>query len=174
MNHNLELKLQAWLDDELSSAEARSIAQEISNDAAAEQLAANLRALKSVMRGSDLAVPVPETREFYFSKIQRQIEREERVAQRLGNPRRASLVRWLSSLAGFASLASILVLAVRPLAPPAFDETSTGDGMEAVTFHDQSAGLTVVWLADNEQSQQPADSPDVKTPDLPDSEGEME
>ncbi|HZM01666.1 MAG TPA: hypothetical protein VFC44_01470 [Candidatus Saccharimonadales bacterium] len=41
--------------------------------------------------------------------------------------------------------------------PTTFDEiSSTGEGMEAVTFHDQSAGMTVVWLQDPSQVEQPA------------------
>ncbi len=43
----------------------------------------------------------------------------------------------------------LAVIVVSP-ARPNFDEiSSTGDGMEAVTFHDQSAGMTVVWLQDS-------------------------
>ena len=35
-------------------------------------------------------------------------------------------------------------------AAPTFDEISaTDEGMEAVTFHDQSGQMTVVWLQDN-------------------------
>jgi hypothetical protein len=45
--------------------------------------------------------------------------------------------------------------------------------MEAVTFHDQSAGMTVVWLADTEQAP-PMETPDIKTPDMGDPEVEME
>jgi hypothetical protein len=65
-------------------------------------------------------------------------------------------------------------MAVRPFAAPTFDEISaTGEGMEAVTFHDQSAGMTVVWLADAMPAQ-PLEAPDAKTPDTGDSEVEME
>ena len=73
----------------------------------------------------------------------------------------------------------MLLLAVKPLAPATFDEiSSTGEGMEAVTFHDQSAGMTVVWLANTEQAQ-PTETPEVKapetkTPDTIDPEVEME
>jgi len=174
MNHNLELKLQAWLDGELSEPEARRISREIAGDAEADRLVTDLRALKSALAGNETAMTVPETREFYWSKIERQIQSEARNPRTVQAPRQTAWLRWLSPLAGFAALACMMLLAIRPFAPPAFDEiSSTGEGMEAVTFHDQSAGMTVVWLADTEQAQ-PIESPDVKTLEPGDSEVEME
>jgi anti-sigma factor RsiW len=172
MNDNLELKLQAWLDGEMSAPEARRISQEIAGDAEASRLVAELQAIKSALAGGETALTVPETREFYWSKIERQIQREGAVEA----PRRPALFRWLSPLAGFAALACMLLLAVKPFGPPAFDEISaTGEGMEAVTFHDQSAGMTVVWLADTEQAQPVEVTPDVNktTPEADESEIEM-
>jgi len=174
MNQDLELKLQAWLDGELPAAEGRGIGQEIAGDAEASRLVADLQALKSALAGNELGVTVPDTREFYWSKIERQIQRESRSLRPVQVPRRAVWLRWLSPLAGFASLACMLMLAVKPPALPTFDEiSSTGEGMEAVTFNDQSAGMTVVWLADPEQAQS-TDTPVAKTPDTGDSEVEME
>jgi hypothetical protein len=55
----------------------------------------------------------------------------------------------LAALAGFAALSCLLLLSADPFATPALDETSsTGEGLEAVTFHDEAAGMTVVWLND--------------------------
>jgi anti-sigma factor RsiW len=68
MNHNLELKLQAWLDGELSAPEARRIGQEIAGDMEASRLTAELQAIKSTLAGNEVALTVPETREFYWSK----------------------------------------------------------------------------------------------------------
>jgi ferric-dicitrate binding protein FerR (iron transport regulator) len=176
MNHNLELKLQAWLDGELSEPEARRIGEEIAGDTAATRLTAELQSIKTALVGNETALAVPETREFYWSKIERQIQRETRSLRPVQAPR-ASWLRWLSPLAGFAALACMLLLAVKPPTLPAFDEiSSTGEGMEAVTFHDQSAGMTVVWLADTEQAQptETIETPAVKTPDTGDTEVEME
>lgn len=179
MNENLELKLQAWVDGELSPAETRRIGALAAEDAEAARLVAELRSLKSDLAGNEMALAVPETREFYWSKIQRQIERETRSPR----PERVSVPawrRWLAPLTGFAALACMLVLALKPFAPPTFDEiASTGDGIEAVTFHDQAAGMTVVWLSDTSDQDPPADTtapaPDnTKTQDTGDSEVEMD
>jgi anti-sigma factor RsiW len=174
MNQNLELKLQAWLDGELSATEARRIAGEIAGDTAAGRLVAELQAIKSTLAGNETAPAVPETREFYWSKIERQIQREARSPRAVPAPRLAAWSRWLPTLAGFAALACMMLLAVKPPALPAFEEISaTGEGMEAVTYHDQSAGMTVVWLADTEQAQT-IETPAAKTPETGDTQVEME
>ena len=174
MNQDLELKLQAWLDGELSAADARRIGREIAGDAEAARLVTELQAIKSTLAGNEMALSVPESREFYWSKIQRQIEREAAVTREPAVPR-AGWRNWLSPFAGLTALACLTLLAVRSFEPSAFDEiSSTGEGMEAVTFHDQSAGMTVVWLADTEQSQ-PAQAVESKAQqDTADPEVEME
>lgn len=176
MNQNFELKLQAWLDGELSDQEARRLGEEIAGDAEATQLVAELRAIQRTLAGNELAVTVPETREFYWSKIERQIQREAAVLERARPSRPSTWVRWVSPLVGFSSLACMLALAFyQPFTPPSFDEISaTGEGMEAVTYHDQSTGMTVVWLADSQESQSTESATDVKSPDAPDPQVEME
>ncbi len=174
MNQEFELKLQSWLDGELSESEARRIGQEIAGDAEASRLYAELQAIKDTVAGNELTRAVPETREFYWSKIERQIQRETRSSRAVPMPPMVAWRSWLASFSGFAALACMMFLAVKPPALPTFDEiSSTGEGMEAVTFHDQSAGMTVVWLADTAQAQ-PTETPAVKTPDTGDSEVEME
>jgi hypothetical protein len=179
MNQNLELKLQAWLDGELSAPEARRISEEIAGDAEAGRLVTELKSIKTTLAGNEMPLTVPETRDFYWSKIERGIQRQARSPRAVQDPGQPAWLRWLSPLAGFAALACMLLLAVKPLTPPTFDEiSSTGEGMEAVTYHDQSAGMTVVWLADTEQAQ-PTETPEVKTPetktpDAADPEVEME
>jgi anti-sigma-K factor RskA len=173
MNNNLELKLQAWLDGELSDSEARRFDREMAGDAEASQLVAELRSVKNALAGNETPLAVPETREFYWSKIERQIQREAQ-SPRVQAPSQPAWCRWLAPFAGYAALACMLLLAVKPFAPPTFDElSSTGEGMEAVTFHDQSTGMTVVWLADTTQPQ-PVESPDASAPDKGEADVEMD
>jgi len=177
MNQNLELKLQSWVDGELTASEARGVGRELEGNVQASRLVAELQSIKTALAGNELALTVPETREFYWSKIQRQIERESRTAQPSRPITQPAWRRWLAPLSGFGSLACMLYLAVRPPSLPTFDEiSSTGEGMEAVTFNDQSANMTVVWLADPNavETSQPLESPQPKTADSADSEVEME
>jgi hypothetical protein len=170
MNQDLELKLQAWVDGELTDAEAKRIGNEIAGNAEAIALVASLHALKSAFEGNELSVTVPETREFYWSKIQRQIESEERTAAR-PVPARGKFAwqKWLAPVAGFGSLACILFMAIRPIAPAPFDEISaTGEEMQSITYHDQTSGMTVVWLADTDDglSTDSPTAPASKAPEI--------
>ena len=170
----LELELQAWLDGELSAPKARRTDPKIVGDEEASRLITEMQAIKSALAGNETARTVPETRAFYWSKIERQIQRQTPGPRAVQAPRQAVWRRWLEPLAGFAALACLLLLAVKPHAPPTFDEiSSTGQGMEAVTFHDQSGGMTVVWLTDTAPAQL-IESPDAKTPEPGDSEVEVE
>jgi len=77
INHETELKLQAYLDGELSEAQAKGIADLLGCDAGAQTLYQELRIAKSLLAGNELERKLPEPPEFYWSKIQRHIERLE-------------------------------------------------------------------------------------------------
>ena len=172
MKHDLQLKVQAWLDGELPDREARQIAEWIARDAEASALAAELGCIKKAMFRNEAAAAPGESREFYWSKIERQIEREAGNRRPDDLPWYARWRKYMPSLAGAAALACVLLMAVRQNGPPTFDEiSSTIDGMEAVTFHDQTSQMTVVWLQDNTPAsaanipvQDPVLSPDRPVP----------
>jgi anti-sigma factor RsiW len=150
MKHDLELKLQAWLDGELPQDQAAPLGQWIARDSEASALVAELRAVKETLPGNETPRAVPDTREFYWSQIQRRIERETPALRPERAPRFGRWQRYFLALAGVAAAACTLVITLRHAAPPIFDEiSSTSDSMEAVTFHDQSGQMTVVWLQDN-------------------------
>jgi negative regulator of sigma E activity len=162
MKHDLQLKVQAWLDGELPDQEARRMGEWIARDAEASALAAELGCVRQAMFGNEAAGPLGESREFYWSKIERQIQREAGAPRADGLPWLARWRRFMAPMAGAAALACLVLLAVRQGASPTFDEISaTGDGMEAVTFHDQSAQMTVVWLHDSSAAAE--DQPSAKT-----------
>lgn len=150
MKHELELKVQAWLDGEMADHEARRMGEWIARDSEAAALAEELGCVSKAMLGQEEARALDDSREFYWSKIQRQIEREGNLARREAAPWFARWRRYLAPLASAGALACLLILAAVRSGTPTFDEiSSTGEGMEAVTFHDQSAQMTVVWLQDN-------------------------
>src|SRR5688572_6098577 len=76
MTEDQQLKLQAFLDGELSEKEAREMASWLARDAEATALAGELRNTRKALKDSEPNIRVPESREFYWSKIQREIERE--------------------------------------------------------------------------------------------------
>jgi hypothetical protein len=156
-NLDAELELQSWLDGELTGSAADRASRHADNP-----LAAELRAVKQAMRGNELPIAVPDTRAFYFSQIQRAIAREEQAAAKPA-PAAApakSWMRWFAPALGFGAMACLALLAFRPAMTPAFDEfSSTADGTEAITYNDQNAGMTVVWLANADDSATPALAP---------------
>lgn len=152
MKHELELKVQAWLDGEASDHEAARLAEWIARDSEAEALAAELKGVKGLMAGNEFSATTPDSREFYWSKIERQIQREASAPRQGQVPWFARWRQFVLPVTGLAALVFVLTFAVRQAQQPTFDEISATDqGMDAVTFHDQSAGMTVVWLQDNSQ-----------------------
>ena len=153
MKHELELKVQAWVDGELPDHESRRMGEWIARDAEAGALAAELGCMRQAMFRQEGVGKLGESREFYWSKIHRQIQREAGAGRIEREPWLARWRKYLAPLSGVAALGCLLVMATVRSASPNFEEISTtGEGMEAVTFHDQSAQMTVVWLQDNSPS----------------------
>jgi len=157
MNEELELKLQAWVDGALSGAGAARMAALVSEELEAGQLAAELREVKAMMRGSELTRSVPESREFYWSKIERQIQLDSRPVP-VTRPMWRRLLMPLAGLAAATCVALFTLTQTKVVANDGF--TSTDEAMDTTTFRDQSSGLTVVWLQDNDTPRPSAVSPE--------------
>jgi hypothetical protein len=161
MNHDFEIKLQAWLDGELPEEEASSFLLTAKGDPQAMRLLDELKAVKTALSDNEIERPVPASREFYWSQIQSQIRRQETVSlpslSRLGS----LLVRWrrlLAPMTGAALGAVLLAVTLNHPAPYSgfVETTDTSSEFDALTFHDQASGMTVVWLKYREK--QPSDS----------------
>src|ERR1043166_5396365 len=72
-----QLKLQAFLDGELPESEAREMANRLARDPGATALLTELRQTRQAVRDFEDGTQLPESREFYGSKIKRDIERQE-------------------------------------------------------------------------------------------------
>ena len=152
------LKLQAYLDGELPECECREITEQLNRDADSAALMQELRQTRDCLCAAetDKALSVPETREFYWSKIQREIQRQTKESPARGAvPLMDKLRRWLIPATGLAlaGLVCLLVIPGSPSSNPATAlETAVADS-GAFTYHDFSAGTTLVWIsypADNE------------------------
>ncbi len=149
MDYQEQLKLQAYLDGELSEGEARDMADRLARDQEAAALLAELRNTRDALAGAEADNPLPESREFYWSKIRRDIERTEAPApEPVEEPLLARLRRLLVPAAAIALVATAGLVASRGLVH------SSGSGAEilladagALTYHDFSAGTTLVWLS---------------------------
>lgn len=157
MNRDTELKIQAHLDGELSSAEAREIAELLSRDPRARALHEELSRMRHLLRTCEPWHPVAETREFYWSKIARAIEQSEAVGQT--SARSPWLLaphwrRWLAPVTGLAVGLALLTMWPFGQHTPfqAISQSHVDEEDEVVfgtthfTFHSQQHGMTVLWV----------------------------
>jgi anti-sigma factor RsiW len=148
MDHDLQLKLQAYFDRELPEAEAREVAQRVSQDGQAAALLQELRTTSEALQGFETGIRLPESREFFWSKIQREIARPPQPAP-VSRP--ASLLtrfqRFLVPASAVALLTVVLTLSVgRSSATQPGELELVSEDMGALTFRSQSEGITMVWL----------------------------
>ncbi|HWI60177.1 MAG TPA: hypothetical protein VNZ22_23330, partial [Bacillota bacterium] len=142
------------LDGELPSAEARAMAERLARDSAAAALLTELRQTRQAVAEFEKTISLPESREFFWAKIQRDIQRQDARAGTSSAssrvPFRVRLRRLLMPATGLALLAIAALVATQGL-PGGHrlglgGETSVADS-GAFTYHDDSAGTTLVWLS---------------------------
>jgi hypothetical protein len=161
MTEEQQLKLQALLDGEdgvLPETEAREITALLARDADAVALWSELKNTCNALKGFETpgtagaspTVKLPESREFYWSKIKREIERSTSAAT---PPQTVSLFtrlrRIMMPLGAVAILALVGIIALHAFSggqrPIAVNSMLADAG--AFTYRDESQGMTVVWLS---------------------------
>jgi anti-sigma factor RsiW len=152
MDWEAQLKLQAFLDGELPAGEARKVEDWLARDRDAAALLAELRDTHALLHGFEEDIRLPESREFFWSKIEREIARSEKPAPASPVPSWANaLRRFLVPASAMALLAIAGVVATRQSGTPGRAlgpeiETATADP-GAFTYRDDMAGTTLVWLS---------------------------
>lgn len=158
MDYEAQLKLQAFLDGELPEAEARRVGKWVACDREAASLLEELRNTRGALAGSEAGIQLPESREFFWSKVQREIQRREAAAPT--SAPRPFFAHWRRFLVPVSALAVFFAAAVLLIQPMGQSGRSTTSDIEtaladagAFTYRDYNAGTTLVWLsypADNE------------------------
>jgi anti-sigma factor RsiW len=159
MNEEFNLKLQACLDGELEPREARKVEAQVGLRPEAQALLGELRATRAALRGNEPERALPETREFYWSKIERAIEAAEAQPRPQGN--RVSLgwlLRYWPQLGG-ATAAALLALAAvlhfHMLSPAGWvDIESSLDETGTFCFRSEPDRMTLVWVYDQAPAQE--------------------
>ena len=152
MDYEAQLKLQAYVDGELSAADARQVTAWLKQDPEAAALEAELRNTNGALAGFESEIKLPESREFFWSKVERDIRRSEAAASvPLEVPLYARLRRILMPVTGLALIAIATMVVMREGRSPLFptggnSETALSDS-EAFTYRDYNAGTTLVWLS---------------------------
>jgi anti-sigma factor RsiW len=157
MTQEQQLKLQALLDGELPESEAREILSWVQRDSAAAALLAELKNTRTAMAKAEPHLSVPETREFYWSKIEHEILRREPRAKT------ASEISFFTTLRRFllpaGALAALVIAGLvfhfhgTTSAPDSVADTDTTTvettlaSTDATTYRDASEGTTLVWFS---------------------------
>lgn len=159
MKQETELQLQAYLDGELNDREARQVAERVSSDSAARALLAELTATKQWLTGNEPLLVVPESREFYWSKIERGIDLAER--ENVRTEHRSPWSAWLRYLipaAGVALAVGLALLFIHPKSPQPVAEpvsylTEAENLSEYTTsfaFRSERENMFVVWISNKD------------------------
>jgi anti-sigma factor RsiW len=140
------------LDGELPPGETKAVADLLEGDAEARTIFQELTATKSLLSQNELDLPLPETREFYWSKIRRDIEREQQTqTARWKSNVLVGRMRFFVPAGALAALAVLVAIAVRnqdggqtllashEIETP-LEETSS------FSFRSEAAAMTVVWV----------------------------
>lgn len=152
MTEEQQLKLQASLDGELPEKDANEVAAWLARDAEATDLLAELSNTRKALADYVPALKLPESREFYWSKIQREIQRSEPArAPAESTSVFALLRRVLLPLGAVAVLTIAGMLAFQEFSnqgktPRAQVNAMLAD-VGAIHYRDQAQGMTVIWLS---------------------------
>jgi anti-sigma factor RsiW len=156
------LELQACLDGELSERAARRVADWMAKDPEAQSLAAELRMTKTALAGNDPELAVPESRDFYWSKIRRVIGSAGPAEH---NPDLGWLFAWRRYLLPLSSLALVAILAIgiarfsglTGSEDPWMNLTeveSLSGHFTSHSFRSRSENVFVVWISPQDQVQE--------------------
>jgi anti-sigma factor RsiW len=166
MDFDAQLKLQAYLDGELPEREAAEVAKWVAGDQEAALLLLELRNTRACLAGFQKGIQLPESREFYWSKIRREMERLEPAQPGGSEPKAAPwLSRWLARAGGVAAVAVAVMIASGQFGwfgnsgIPAAAESALADN-EAFSYRDDASRTTLVWLsypADEEETSEPVE-----------------
>src|SRR5437899_3889601 len=169
MNQESELRLQSYLDGELSPREARRVAEWLGLDPEAQALLGDLKTARTALAGNEPELHLPESREFYWSKIRREIERAEKAEA--GFLRRAwfSWRKYLVPLAGTALVAILSLSTARLGEVTGADESARhladvenlSEHTGSYSFRSHAENMFVVWVYDQNQEAPPEPEPEA-------------
>jgi anti-sigma-K factor RskA len=160
MNRDLQLQLLAYVDGELSGREVRRIDRVLAEDPEARSLVEEIRMTKRLLSGHEAEVKLPESREFYWSKIEKAIGRAEEAATGLDDAGfNDTGFNWRKLVAPLAGLAAVVALGFAGLhftdyAPfqnsigQLAEVENESEHMGSFSFRSQSGNMFVVWIYD--------------------------
>jgi len=145
MNEEVQLRLQAYLDGELSAADSRRVRELLSQDPRAVAILDELRGTSGLLKEYEAGVVLPESREFYWSKIERGIRRSRPVTAGWGVALWRRIQRMLVPAASVAAVVIAVVMSLPRIDGGEMPFTATSEAV-AFTYQNYETGTTLVWL----------------------------
>jgi anti-sigma-K factor RskA len=144
-----ELELMAYVDGELDAGARAAVESRLRQDPAARAEVAAWRAIREGLQAADPLVPVPESREFYWSSIRRRIEGSATRPDPDGDGVWAGWWRgwgrWM--IPGTVALVlSVVVLTQRTSRMEVAIGGGRSETATTLTFHSDSDGMTIHWI----------------------------
>ncbi len=146
MNEETLLKLQAYLDGELSAGERTEVETLLQGNAEARALLTELGNTAKTLAAYEAEIKLPETREFYWSKIQREIARQSAPSRVQGFSLAATLRRLLVPTGAFAAVAIAIMLSLPRGGGDGGDYFSASGDAVAFTYQNYKTGTTLIWF----------------------------
>jgi len=152
MNVDLGIKLQAYLDGELAGSDAQAIAALIQSDADARALFGELQQTRVLLRANEPEFRLPESREFFWSKIEREIGQLDKTQGASQAPAWLLFLRRHLAVATGTCVAACLVLFVafqmNWVSPDLFEEIENPlEDTGSFSFRSESQQMTLVWIS---------------------------
>lgn len=149
-----QLKLQAYADGELPAAEAREVESLLQRDPSARATLDSLRNTTAALQSYEAGLRLPESREFFWSKVQREILRHQAAAapaQQTTAGWGRILRRFLAPAGALAAMGIVIFFSTHetglmdPEAAPMMEAALAGPN--TLTYRDFSTRTTLVWLS---------------------------
>jgi anti-sigma factor RsiW len=160
MNVEQQLELQAWVDGELPEAEARRVAAFVQENREAQALVSELRMTSEFLTGNEPEIKLPESGDFHWSKIRREIKREEKAAATpAGSSWTLAWRRLMAPLSGVALIALLSILSLNVFNRQAVDDGTSylvevenlSEDIGSISYRSQSENMFVVYLYKKDQ-----------------------
>lgn len=157
MNHETEIKLQAFVDGKLPPSESQEVIQLLEDNSEARALCDELRRLKTLFSVGEPDVSLPVNRVFYWSKIEKAITSENfNPGPRTHGFFHGFLPRFALPVIGglllvlFVNLLNNSQKELEPGAGYAYEVEASYAEENSFTFHSEVAAMTIVWVDSNE------------------------
>ena len=152
--NNIELKIQALVDDELTELEAGQLREQIESDPELKIVHERLMQIRDLISENEVPYALPATGDFYWTKIVQCIDKKE-LSNHPPNgflTEIKPLFRWLAPLLGCVSV--VLFLVVQQPADPDLgivlnsdhELELTSDEIDVMTFNSDDDSMSIVWL----------------------------